>query len=110
MNHLMHVGWLSDLTQWLWQLVNAIWQAFVDFVDDLFVTVLEKSLAVVVYVLNLISVPDFMRDHSIGSLLGEAGDTILWLVHILRIDESLMVIGIGMSFYVMRRILTLGIW
>ncbi|RNL07802.1 phage coat protein, partial [Xanthomonas vasicola pv. vasculorum] len=33
----MQVGWLSDLTAWIWKAVKLIWQAFADFIGDLFV-------------------------------------------------------------------------
>ena len=110
MDRYVFVGWLLDLTKWLWEVVKAVWQSVVDFVDDLFVTILEKTLAVVFHALNIVSIPDFMRDHSIGALLGEAGSTILWFVHILRINDALMVIGVAMIFFVKRKLMLSRSW
>ncbi|WP_349809756.1 phage coat protein [Xanthomonas hortorum pv. hederae] len=106
----MFVGWFDDLTAWLWSAVKAVWQAFTDFMSDLFVMWLEQSLAAVLYVLTLLPMPDFMKGQSIGSMLSNGGGTILWLADVFKIGPSLVAIGAAMVFFVLRRVLTLGIW
>ncbi|KGE50658.1 phage coat protein [Xanthomonas axonopodis pv. vasculorum] len=106
----MQAGWFSDLTAWIWKAVKAVWQAFADFIGDLFVLFLDKALSAVLYVMNLLPMPDFMKGHSIGEMLGNAGSTILWFADVFKIGPSLVAIGAAMIFYVLRRVLTLGIW
>lgn len=107
---LMQAGWLDDFSAWLWKVVKLIWDAVVDFFQDLFVFWLEQTFTLILYVMSLIPVPDFISSNSIGSLLGQAGSTILWWCDILQVGPSLTVISAAMVFYVIRRIVTVGIW
>ncbi|WP_017174116.1 hypothetical protein [Xanthomonas phaseoli] len=106
----MQAGWLSDLTAWIFKALKVLWQAFADFMSDLFVMWLEQSLSAVLYVLSLLPMPDFMKGQSIGAMLGNAGSTILWFADVFMIGPSLVAIGAAMIFYLLRRVLTLGIW
>ncbi|MEN9184198.1 phage coat protein, partial [Xanthomonas vesicatoria] len=44
------------------------------------------------------------------AMLGNAGSTILWFADVFMIGPSLVAIGAAMIFYLLRRVLTLGIW
>ena len=101
---------LKKLTDWLREAIQAIWDAITEFMGDLFLDWVERSLAIIVWVLDKLPVPDFLSSQSIGSLLGNAGPTVGWMVSTFRIGESLTVIGSAMAFYIIRRFLTLGIW
>ncbi|ASL00845.1 phage coat protein [Xanthomonas campestris pv. merremiae] len=106
----MYAGWFTDLTAWVWRAVKAVWHAFADFIGDLFVMWLEQSLSAILYVLSLLPMPDFMKGQSIGAMLGNAGSTILWFADVFMIGPSLVAVGAAMIFYLLRRVLTLGIW
>lgn len=101
---------LKKLTDWLREQIVAIWDAFTEFMGDLFLDWVERSLAIIVWVLDHLPVPDFLQGQSIGSVLGNAGPTVAWMITTFRIGESLTVIGSAMAFYIIRRFLTLGIW
>lgn len=101
---------LKKLTDWLREAIQAIWDAFTAFMGDLFLAWVEHSLGIIVWVLNRLPVPDFLSGQSIGSVLGNAGPTVAWMVGTFRIGESLSVIGAAMAFFIVRRLLTLGIW
>ncbi|WP_324097471.1 hypothetical protein [Xanthomonas euvesicatoria] len=47
---------------------------------------------------------------SIGGMLGNAGSTILWFADVFKIGPALVMIGAAMVFYLLRRVLTVGIW
>ncbi|MET3148412.1 UNVERIFIED_ORG: hypothetical protein ABIB63_004210 [Xanthomonas axonopodis] len=98
------------MTAWIFKALKVLWQAFADFMSDLFVMWLEQSLSAVLYVLSLLPMPDFMKGQSIGAMLGNAGSTILWFADVFMIGPSLVAIGAAMIFYLLRRVLTLGIW
>lgn len=34
---ILRVGWLTDLTQWIWDLITKMFLALADFVSDVFV-------------------------------------------------------------------------
>jgi hypothetical protein len=106
----MQAGWLTDLTKWLWDAIKDFFDAITSFISDLFVVWLEQSLNAILYVLSLLPLPDFMQGQSVGSMLGQAGSTILWFADVFQIGPSLTMIGAAMIFYVIRRVLTVGIW
>ncbi len=106
----MQAGWLDDLTAWIWKVVKLVFDAFMDFVNDLFVRTLEQVLTLVLLVLKLLPLPDFMKGQSIGSMLANGGSTILWFADLFQIGPSIVLIGVAMVFYLLRRVLTLGIW
>jgi len=106
----MSAGWLTDLTKWLWDALKAFFAALVDFFNDLFVLVLDQICDAMLYVLSLLGLPDFMKDNSIGGMLGNAGSTILWFAELFQIGPSMVMIGVAIIFYLLRRILTVGIW
>lgn len=101
---------LTKLTNWLKEQILAVWNAFIEFMGDLFLTWVEHSLTMILWVLDRLPVPDFLQGQSIGSILGQAGPTVGWMVTTFRVGESLSVIGAAMAFYIVRRLLTLGIW
>ena len=101
---------LEKLTNWLKEQIVALWNAFTEFMGDLFLLWVEHSLSLIIWVLDRLPVPEFLTQHSIGSVLGNAGPTVAWMITTFRIGESLTVIGSAMAFYIIRRVLTLGIW
>lgn len=106
----MQAGWLTDITQWLWDAIKDVWEAFVTFVGDLLVMWLEQSLGAILYVIDKLPLPDFMQGQSIGGMMGQAGNTALWFAQVFQIGPSLTMLGAAMIFYIVRRVLTLGIW
>jgi len=106
----MQAGWLTDLTKWLWNALKEFFSALVDFFNDLFVLVLDQICDALLYVLGMIPLPEFMENNSIGSMLARAGSTILWFAELFQIGPSMVMIGVAIIFYLVRRVLTVGIW
>lgn len=101
---------LKGITDWLREQILKIWEAFAGFMEDLFLIWVEHTLDMVIFVFGLVPAPDFLSQHTLGSLLGQAGPTVGWLVMTFRIGEGLALISSAMAFYLVRRILTVGIW
>lgn len=101
---------LEGLTNWLREQIQKVWDAFVAFMIWLVLNSLSVFLDAAVWVLNNVPVPQFLTQHTIGGLLGQAGSTILWFVDLFQIGPSMAVIASAMLFYLVRRVLTLGIW
>ena len=80
-------GWLDDLTNWIRGLIEKLWEAIEAFFTDLIVAALEKMLELVALAFESLPVPSFMTQHSIGSLLGNAGPTVGWYVETFKISE-----------------------
>ncbi len=101
---------LESLTNWLREQFSWLWHHFVSFMQWLCLYCLKELLSAVTWVINHIPLPSFVTDHSLNSLLGQSGSTILWYVDLFQIPASLAVIGAGTLFFFLRRILTIGIW
>jgi len=106
----MKAGWLDDLTSWLWSVVKLLWDAFYDFMSDLFLRTLEQVFALILLVLSLLPLPEFMSKTSIGEMLANGGSSVLWFADVFQIGPSIVMIGVAMVFYLLRRVLTVGIW
>lgn len=107
---LLQAGWLSDLTDWIKEAIESVWDAFVEFMGDLVVTAIEGVLSLFVVMINALPVPDFLTAYSLDGLLSQAGGTILWLVGTFRIGECLSIIAAGWAFRLLRKLFTLGQW
>lgn len=101
---------LQKLTDWLKEQLESLWDAFSDFMSDLFLLWLEHTFQMIVFAFDLLPVPSFLEQESLGSILGAAGPTVGWMVMTFRVGESLSLISAAMTFYIVRRLLTLGIW
>lgn len=106
----MHAGWLDDLTNWLRELVEKLWDAIEAFFTDLILLALETGLDLLATAFESLPVPDFMSTYSIGGLLGNAGPTVGWFVSTFKISECMAVIGAGYVFRITRKIVTMGKW
>ena len=71
---------------------------------------LEHTLAMITFMIGMVPVPAFLQQHSIGSILGAAGPTVGWMVSTFKVGESLAMISAAMTFFIIRRFFTLGIW
>lgn len=101
---------IEAITNWLRDQFIAVWDAFFKFMQDLFLFWLEHQLTLVLWMIDNIPSPDFLTQHTLGSLLGSAGPTVAWAITIFKVGEAAALISGAMVFYVLRRILTIGIW
>ncbi|WP_313178533.1 phage coat protein [Stenotrophomonas sp.] len=106
----MQAGWMTDLTNWLLGVIKQIFAALWDMAMDIIVAAFERLLAVVLLALSYLPLPDFMQSQSIGAMLANGGSTILWFADLFQIGPSLVLIATAIVFYLLRRILTVGIW
>ena len=103
-------GWLGDLTDWLVDQIKAVWNALVAFLGDLFLTWVQHTIDMLVWVLAKIPVPDFLTSQSLGTMLGNAGPTVLWFCDVFMIPQCMSVLASAMVFSVIRKLVTVGIW
>lgn len=106
----MHVGPLSDLTQWLLGLAQKFWHAIETFFNDLILSAMEKGLELVALTFESLPVPDFIQQHSIGELLGNAGPTVGWFVETFKISDCMGLFAAALTFRITRKIITFGKW
>lgn len=101
---------LEKLTNWLKELVLAIWQAFSDFMSDLLLKALELWLVSVTLMWSKVPMPDFLDGYSLCSLISQAGPTVGWAMNTFRIGEGLGLLAAGFAFRMVRKLATLFQW
>ncbi len=107
---LLRAGWLTDLTNWLLGIVKGVWDAFTRFMGDLLLIWLKHQFDMVLMLVEKLPVPEFLSQNNLQSLFGQGGATIGWWISVLQIDKCFTVIGAALVFFIVRRIVTLGIW
>ncbi|MET3148424.1 hypothetical protein [Xanthomonas phaseoli] len=110
MNSLLRAGWLTDFTTWLLGALKALWDAFAQFMGDLFLVWLQHTLEMIVLVFSMVPEPQFLKGSNLQTLFGAAGGSIGWWISVLQIDSCMAVVASACVFYIIRRVLTLGIW
>lgn len=106
----MRAGWLEDLTNWFRGLVQKLWEAIEAFFNDLIIFAIEKLLDLVATAFESLPVPEFITQHTIGSLLASAGPTVGWFLQTFKISEGMAFFAAAAVFRISRKILTLGKW
>lgn len=104
------MGWLTDITNWFRDAIKDVWQAIVDFFNDLILFGLDGILSLAAVAINAIPAPSFLQSYSIGSIVGAAGPTVGWIVVNFRIAESLSIIAAAYAFRLTRKLFTLFQW
>ncbi|WP_228508316.1 phage coat protein [Xanthomonas phaseoli] len=101
---------MTDFTTWLLGALKALWDAFAQFMGDLFLVWLQHTLEMIVLVFSMVSEPQFLKGSNLQTLFGAAGGSIGWWISVLQIDSCMAVVASACVFYIIRRVLTLGIW
>ncbi|KAF1727762.1 phage coat protein [Pseudoxanthomonas mexicana] len=107
---MMRAGWLSDLTDWIKEQIQRVWDAFEAFVMDMVIYALEQGLELVALAFEALPVPSFLTNYSVGSLLANAGPEIGWAVQTFKIGECCAMFAAALAFRISRKILTFGKW
>lgn len=110
MQTLLRVGWLDDLTNWLRQQVERLFDGIVDYFTAYALFMLETLFDAAAAVLEMIPVPEFMTQYSLGQFFAMMPPEILYFVGVFNLAEGLSIIGAGYGFRLLRKLLTLGQW
>lgn len=101
---------IAQFTAWLFGLFQSVFTALWDIVTDLFVAIAEIVFLALAATINAIPAPDFLAQYSLGGLLSQMPDYVLYFVGSMKLTECFAVIGAGFAFRMMRKIFTLGQW
>lgn len=107
------VSWFTALLSFFTRVFEWIGGVFVDFMEfilDIPLTVLKGMLDGILYLLEMIPVPDFMTDYSLQTVFGLLPDSVLYFVQFFGIPQALALIGSGVAFNLLRKVVTLGQW
>lgn len=101
---------LDNILAWLVGLVQSVFGAFFDSVKDVFVFFLDQIFNAIVSLFSLLSVPSFMAAGQLNTLFSALPPTVVWLLSQTGVFEGFGIIGAGVSFLLLRKIVTLGQW
>lgn len=104
------MGWLTDITNWIRQQVERLWDAIQTFFSDLVVTTIEAVLDVFASAVEALPVPDFIGTYSIGGIMSNISSDVMWVAGSMRIGEAMGLLGAGYAARLVRKLLTLGQW
>lgn len=103
-------GWLKPLQDWLLAQLRSLWDALEELAGDMFLFWLKQMLAVNLWVLSHLPIPDFIKDYTICALLQAAGPTVGWALNTFQIPLGLSFIAAGYVFRLLRKLITLFQW
>lgn len=100
---------MTELANWLLQLVKDIFTAVWTFISDAFINILELLLQGILAVLTAIPVPSFMSS-GLGSAMGQISGDVWYFASHFRLGECLAILGAAVLFRLTRKALTLFQW
>lgn len=103
-------GVVSGLTGWFSTTLPNFFRSLVKLIKDIPISILGAVLSLVSTIVDAIPVPDFMKDFSLGQLLGSAGSDVGFFMSALRISDGFVVVGAAYAFRLLRKLLTLFQW
>lgn len=100
------IAFITRIFEWL----GGLFKDFMEFVTDLPVKILHGFLDGVIYLLNMIPVPDFIAQYSLQSLFNALPDSVLWFIQFFGIPQAFAIFGLGVAARLTRKAMTLGQW
>lgn len=93
--------------QELKQFVKDIFEALGNFVDSIFLRLLEWLLDGIAYIIETISPPNFLATHNLQDAIPS---TVIWFLQQSGFGSCLAIISAAYIFRIIRRFVTFGIW
>jgi hypothetical protein len=106
----MRAGWLDDLTNWLVQRLQELYDFMVQTIEQALVAALEMFLNVFASLLEAIPVPEWIQNYDLNSILGAGGPWVNFVMGQLQLGTAFALIAGGWAFRLVRKALTLGQW
>jgi len=103
-------NWLTSISDWLVELVKAIFLTIGDILYDFVVKISDAFLSVVSFLISSLPVPDFLSSHSLSAMFSAVDPTILYFISALGIPEGLGFISVAVGFRLLRKFVTLFQW
>lgn len=102
--------WLLKLTDWILDTLTKTFDAFKDFLYDIFMWCVHLVFDAISSLISSIPVPDFLNSVSISSLINQLPSFALYVVSAMSIPQAFLILLSGVSFRLLRKLFTLGQW
>lgn len=99
-------AWVGRFFEWFVGMFNDLMEFFADLPVLIFKGIMEG----VIYLLGLIPAPDFLTQHTMGSVFSALPNAVLYFVTFIGLPEAIAVFGAGVLFRLTRKAMTLGQW
>lgn len=100
---------MTDLINWLIKAIKAIFTDVWEMISDLFVEIFDIIFLAITSLISAIPVPDFLSD-GLQGLFSGLPSSLLFFINATGFDNALLVLGSGVAFRLIRKLLTLGQW
>ncbi|MDD5385513.1 MAG: hypothetical protein PHG89_11645 [Gallionella sp.] len=108
------MDWLStkldNVLTWFASVLGSVFSALIDLLRDFVVFVLDSIFNVIVALFSALPVPSFMAANQLSTLFSVLPPTVIWLLSQTGVFEGFAVLGAGVAFNLLRKIVTLGQW
>lgn len=101
---------MKAFTQWLIDLVIRFFTALWDFFSDGVINLLDLTINGLGTLVSAIPAPAFLTQYSIGTLINQMPDYVLYFVGHFQIGTAMTILAAGFTFRMARKALTLGQW
>lgn len=93
--------------EWLFNWLEKFKDWIIDFFKWSLGYAVDQILKGILFLIEQIPVPAFVQNANIGNYIDP---DILWMLNQSGVPEAFLILTAGITFYTLRRILTLGIW
>ncbi len=105
-----HVGWLTDLTDWIRDLVESVMGQLMAYFTDLFQLWFAAAIDTALLILNAVPFPDFLSGVSICGILSGGGPIVGWAISTMQVPAGVALIAAGFAFRMGRKVFTVFQW
>lgn len=99
-------GWWNEVMNW----ISGLWSDLVEFLTDLPMIVLQGVLDAIATVIESIPVPEFLQTGGLFAVVGALPDSIQYLLMMSYFAQALSIVGLGFTFRMTRKLVTLFQW
>lgn len=101
---------LNSLISWVSGVLKSLWADFVNFFNDLWIGIADTVLQSIASTVSSIPTPDFLDRYSLGTIISLLPSDVLYFVSLLGLTEAFYILGLGVSFRMVRKVVTLFQW
>ncbi|WP_077529475.1 hypothetical protein [Vreelandella utahensis] len=103
------MDWVSDVLDWIKELIKAIFDAFWDLLSDIGLILLSAILDIFLLIISFLTLPSFFAG-GLSEFLGGIDPAVMYFLSKSGLGAGLELIGAGVMFRLTRKLLTLGQW
>lgn len=103
------MDWLTDVFQGFVDWLHDLFLMLLNFLKDLFLFVFEMLMDGIVYMFTKFQPPVFLTN-GVGTLFEAVPSDILYFLNMSAFSTGLAIFGAGVSFRMLRKLVTLGQW